>query len=337
MDVEIHPLFWFFMNSNIEKIIDKAFSDASISDLYVCIGNYETGDILYEYEKHNNADRKYFDLASLTKMLVGYDLFYKSGIDSNSTLDEFLPEFSSFPNLQKIKVLSLLTHESGLKPWKNFWIKNLESSFSSYQKRHEKILSLFLRYDEKDLLQDSSEYLYSDLNYILLGIIIERAANRSLKDIVNKKDYFFLETPRDNSKQFVDYGYCALRKKQIQGFVHDENCFSFSGISAHAGLFSSSNALKDQLQEFLNCHHKRLVNIQSNYPTRGGLQFQDSGDLLFGRIALGHLGFVGNDIWFDPSSSKFFILLSNRVKYGRLSSFMKDFRNNLYKEFSTEI
>ena len=53
-------------------------------------------------------------------MLVGYDLFYELGIDRNSTLDEFLPEFSIYPNISKIKVYSLLTHESGLKPWKNF-------------------------------------------------------------------------------------------------------------------------------------------------------------------------------------------------------------------------
>ena len=131
------------MNSNIEKIIDRAFYNGNISDLYICLGDYKSGDIFYEYEKHNKSDRKYFDLASLTKMLVGYDLFYELGIDRNSTLDEFLPEFSIYPNISKIKVYSLLTHESGLKAWKNFWLRNLDSSFSSYQERHKRILSIY--------------------------------------------------------------------------------------------------------------------------------------------------------------------------------------------------
>ena len=56
-------------------------------------------------------------------MLVGYDLFYELGIDRNSTLDEFLPEFSVYPNISKIKVYSLLTHESGLKAWKTFGLE----------------------------------------------------------------------------------------------------------------------------------------------------------------------------------------------------------------------
>ena len=38
------------MNSNIEKIIDRAFYNGNISDLYICLGNYKSGDIFYEYE-----------------------------------------------------------------------------------------------------------------------------------------------------------------------------------------------------------------------------------------------------------------------------------------------
>ena len=219
----------------------------------------------------------------------------------------------------------------------NFWLRNLDSSFSSYQERHKRILSIFLRYDEQDLLNHSSDYLYSDLNYIILGLIFERVTGRSLVEIVNKKDYFYIEKPYIDNSEFVDYGYCALRNKTIQGFVHDENCYSFSGVSAHAGLFSSSDSLKNELLTFLNKHHKKLISIQSNYPTRSGLQFQDAKNLIFNKIAVGHLGFVGNDIWCDPSSCKFFVLLSNRVKDARISSFMKDFRLNLYKEFSAEI
>ena len=45
------------MNSNIEKIIDRAFYNGNISDLYICLGDYKSGDIFYEYERHNKSDR----------------------------------------------------------------------------------------------------------------------------------------------------------------------------------------------------------------------------------------------------------------------------------------
>ena len=325
------------MNTNIESLISSAFDKNEITDFYLCIGDYRNDKTIYEIEKHENKENIIFDLASLTKFLVCFNYLHKLEISLDSPLLNWFPSFSQFKSIKNIKLFDLMSHESRLKPWKNFWIKEIDRTFSSMSERHSHIENLFIRYKEEDLLNIQSGYCYSDLNYILLGIIIEKETNSSLSELINCENYFYLDDENSNKTNFVNYGYCSIRGCDIQGFVHDENCYSFGGVSGHAGLFATGNALKRELLKILNEHHKTLVECQNQYPQRLGLQFQDSDSLLFSKVSIGHLGFVGNDIWIDPSSGRYFILLSNRVRKRRISPFMKDFRQRIYYELSKEL
>ena len=254
-------------------------------------------------------------------------------IDMNLRIKKILPLFSESNRLNDLSIRSLVSHTSGLKPWKNFWINNLTNP-----KRDVAIFKNHLaRYSDESLFNKDESYCYSDLNYIILGFLIEQLSSKNLENCISRDGLFFAGKNSVALERYVSYGFCPVRKKEIRGFVHDENCYSFDGISSHAGLFSDSSSVKSNLLDFINCHEDYLLEAQKNLNIRKGLQIQDSSPLIFKRPSVGHLGFVGNDIWIDPIGKNYFILLTNRVKKERISPFMKVFRKEIYSIIEEEI
>ena len=325
------------MSNKVNDIINKAIDADEITDLAISICNYKNDNSLLDFETHLDKRCKYFDLASLTKILVTYKLCQNLDESLNADIIKYLPNFANRQLFEGLSINDLLTHTSGLKAWKNFWINQLdEYSELSLKDKHLRIVKVLDRYKKQELFKADRSYLYSDLNYILLGLILERIYDKEIKELLVDKNIFYKDQSIDKS-EFVNYGYCPIRKQNIQAIVHDENSYSLGGLTGHAGAFASFEGIKSYLKEFcLEFEHKLLV-AQENPNQKFAFQFQDTKPLIFNRISVGHLGFVGNDFWVDPKSGYFFILLSNRVAKKRRSSFMKEFRRDLYRAIAEEL
>jgi CubicO group peptidase (beta-lactamase class C family) len=293
-----------------------------------------------------------YDIASLTKVVATTTLVAKLAegdfpvpLDLDAKVDRYLPEWTAGiegekglmnllgENTQEIEwrrqvtVRHLLTHTSGLPPFKEYW-----RTSKSKQDTLTKIFAEPLEYEP------GTKEVYSDLGIILMAEIVERLTGRTVDDLaktyifspLDMKDTMFRPpqklwpwiAPTEFDRNF--------RNRLIQGEVHDENAFAMGGVSGHAGLFSTAPDLAAFCQMLLNGgvyeHHrilKRATIAQftapqplSNgtrtlgwaVPTEGG-----SSGHYFSTHSFGHTGFTGTSIWIDPDRQLFVVLLTNRV------------------------
>jgi serine-type D-Ala-D-Ala carboxypeptidase len=125
-----------------------------------------------------------YDLASLTKPLITALLAVKSAergeLDLNAPLAAYLWEFND-KEKREITLTQLLTHTSGLPNWRPLYIDAPDRATVP-----EAIARILL---EPSPLHDSREVIYSDLNYILLGFVLERVLGDRI-DRVAKREIF---------------------------------------------------------------------------------------------------------------------------------------------------
>jgi CubicO group peptidase (beta-lactamase class C family) len=163
--------------------------------------------------------------------------------------------------------------------------------------------------------------VYSDINFLLLGIAIERLTGRPLIDQPLPEGLTFRPDP----------GLCAAterdswRGRVIRGEVHDENAFAFGGAAGHAGLFGTVDGVldfaaslldgtglsADSLREIRTRQSAtRTVGWEAPYPNwSGGSACSDD--------TIGHTGFTGTGLWIDFARGIAWTLLTNRVHPSR--------------------
>ena len=326
--------------------VDDAFRDKYFSHAYVECGFLDSP--LPSYTRHwaSNPDETIYDLASLSKGLctapLVYNMLGKKGL--STCLGDYI---SGLPgDVSSLTIISLLGHVSGLEAWRNFWINRLnsETSLEDYgfdAKEH--ILEVFRR---SDCMSKERKERYSDLGFILLGLMLEESCQGSLDNQFYdfQKNVLSLENPllvygnRVPKSQAIVSSYCKLRDRNLKGEVHDENCYSLGGISGHAGLFSTGPQLGQYLRRF---HQSELGKdfIRANYEaslagdTMLGLRKGDdpSSEVFGNGKAIGHLGFTGTAFWLDCDRKSYGIFLSNRIVSGRISGRIKTLRADVFK------
>jgi beta-glucosidase-like glycosyl hydrolase/CubicO group peptidase (beta-lactamase class C family) len=271
-----------------------------------------------------------YDLASLTKVVAATTLtmqFFETGIlKLDDPVSRFYPPFTG-NDREKIAIRHLLAHSSGLPAHLPFY-KDTKGKATFVIK----ILQTPLEYEP------GTKTVYSDLGIILLGDILEKVSGKSLDRLAQERIFaplgmshtLFKPGPKlkgETAPTEKD----AWRGRMIQGEVHDENAFAMGGVSAHAGLFSTSDDLSIFCQMLLNggvyAHHRivkrstleRFVSRQ-NSPSESSRTLgwdtpspgSSAGTLLSDK-SFGHTGFTGTSIWLDPTRELFIILLTNRV------------------------
>jgi serine-type D-Ala-D-Ala carboxypeptidase len=193
-------------------------------------------------------------------------------------------------------------------------------------------------------LNKRGEYLYSDLNMVLLQQIIESVTHEKLDRLVNKI-YTDLELTKIGFKPLewtikqkvapteLDN---LFRKDTLQGYVHDETAAIFGGVSGNAGLFSNAKSVAVICQLLLNngvYHGKRIIKskvirdfTQSPLIKKGiyrGLGFDKrKSDNFFDNNQFGHTGFTGTFFFLNPKNNRFLIVLTNRVHPSRANRLM---------------
>lgn len=283
----------------------------------------------------------YYDLASLTKIIFTVpalmQAFEKGLWNLESRVVDFWPDFPH----RETRLTQLLTHSSGAVWWHPFFQEiNLHDSVEARRAQvKEKIKSL--PFEPKD------ESVYSDVGFLILGFCLEAMEQKSLSEIwkdlktrlypgLSTLDFHLDNRPMQPARFYAPTERCAWRGRLIQGEVHDENAYALGGVSSHAGLFSSIDDvswyglfLRSQLLGISKTSFKlktaRIFTTRARplgkgdwslgfmMPTPGSASCGD----YFSPYSVGHLGFTGTSLWYDPYLDILVVILSNRVLLGR--------------------
>ncbi|GAB3934780.1 serine hydrolase domain-containing protein [Micromonospora vulcania] len=277
-----------------------------------------------------------FDLASVSKLfttIVTMQQVERGRVDLDAPVARYVPEFAA-GGKATVTVRMLLTHTSGLPAFTALW-----SRYPTPAERFAAALATPLAAGATP----GSQYVYSDLGLIALGVLLERVTGRPLNDLVRDgvtgplgmTDTGYNPGPERRSRIAATEYQPYAGRGMVWGEVHDENAWSLGGVAGHAGVFSTAADLAVLCQSLLNGGEYRgrrvlrsdtvramLVNynapLESAYPESDrGLGFELNKHWymmgLSSPLGFGHTGFTGTSIVIDPLSHSFVVLLSNRV------------------------
>ncbi len=321
-------------------VLDRAVADHAFPGGVLAVG-YKNKLVVREFGRQTydakspavNVDTIY-DAASLTKPVVTTTLLAMQVEAGRMGLDwpvgRYIPEWNEGPNpdwRKTVTIRNLLTHTSGLPAHEDYFLK-----LHSKQEFIAAISREPLEY------QPGTKTIYSDLGFILLGEVLERATGKTVDQLARQQIFGPLDMgstmfnpPKDLLGRIApteeDKSY---RKRLVHGVVHDENAYAMGGVAGHAGMFTTAGDLAVFCQMLLNGgiygHHRLLAratvaqftapeSLADKTRTLGWMTPtpNSSSGRYFGPRSFGHLGYAGTSIWIDPDRQLFVILLTNRV------------------------
>ena len=280
-----------------------------------------------------------FDLASLTKVVATttsvMKLVEEGHIRLNDPVAQLIPEFGRYGK-SGITIRQLLTHTSGLRP-----DLELEVEFHGAEE------AIRRASDEVPTSPPGERFVYSDINFFLLGDIVRRVSGETLDryatarifDPLGMKETAFLP-PESWRPRIAPTEACATLAWPcegsvpfLRGVVHDPTSRRMDGVAGHAGLFSTAADLSRFCRMLLGGGSLGTVRILSpatvarmtspSTPAEmravRGLgwdidsSYSSNRGELFPIGSFGHTGFTGTSLWLDPVSKSYVIFLSNRV------------------------
>jgi CubicO group peptidase (beta-lactamase class C family) len=282
-----------------------------------------------------------FDLASLTKPIATATAVLRLVQRGRLALDQpvaaWLPAFTG-DGKDRVTVFHLLNHSSGLPAWKPVYkMIAPEEAGRANARLYERILAEPLVY------ATGSQSVYSDLGFILLGLIVERADGRRfdrfcLEEVftplaMDATGFRPLDRPELVSRSIAATEQCAWRGRLLRGEVHDENCFALGGVSGHAGLFAPVDDLARFVASLMVADRgggegpfagvspallDQFLSRQSTPGSSWGLGWDtpsepSSSGRWFSPRSCGHLGYTGTSVWIDRDRGWSVLLLTNRV------------------------
>ncbi|MGI6335782.1 MAG: serine hydrolase domain-containing protein [Eubacteriales bacterium] len=286
-------------------------------------------------------ERTLYDMASLTKVMSTTMVAFRLMERGMLTLDDTLGRYLDAPEDKRdITVRQLMTHTSGMVA-----SKHIDEIDPDPARACESVLSLPLR----DKPGRSVEY--SCMGYILLGKALEKAGGKRLDELARELVYKPLKMTRTGYNPLergeTDIACTEYRPeygKYLCGVVHDENARFQNGVSANAGLFSClddcvtfarmllrggetedgtrflSPAL---LREATRCHtagmgEARGIGFHINrFPDADVNRYAGPAGELFSPGSFGHTGYTGTNLFVDPVSGLYAVILTNRVHLTR--------------------
>jgi len=273
-----------------------------------------------------------FDMASVSKLFTSIavvQLMEEGRVALESPVATYLPEFAA-AGKESVTIRHLLTHTSGFTSWLPL--------YSRYPDKASRVAAVM---NQPLTNPVGTVYLYSDLNLITLGVLVERLRGQSLDEVVaarltqplGMKDTGYNPAVKERTAA-TEYQAVPARG-MVWGEVHDENAWSLDGTSGHAGVFSTADDMAILAQALLNGGTYRgarildrksvsllITNFNEDFPGDDhGLGFELNQtwymDALSGPRTAGHTGYTGTSIVIDFTSRSFAILLTNRVHPSR--------------------
>lgn len=321
----------------VDAVIEEAIADSVIPGAVLLVGR--RGKVVYHKaygrrawvpsEEPMTLDT-IFDVASMTKPIATaasvMRLVEMGKVRLQDRVSVYLPEFAS-AGKRGIRVAQLLTHTSGLAPGVPW--TTLARDYGAYCPE----AVWWWVVENPPRIEPDSDFLYSDLNYLTLRLIVERVTGESLAGFADREIYgplgmtdtgFF--PPPEHLSRIAPTE--QLEGELLRGIVHDPMSRMLGGIGGSAGLFSTARDISIFSQMILNggtyngerIYAPLTLEAMSHDRDRGrGYGFDVfspyaniRGDLL-GPESFGHSGYTGTSIWIDYEEQLFVILLTNRV------------------------
>lgn len=266
-----------------------------------------------------------FDLASLTKVVATTTSILQLAEQGRLQLDApamlYWPEFG-LNGKAFITVRQLLSHRSGLRA---------DMDLKEDWQGHAEGLRRVVR--ETPVARPGTQTVYSDINFIILGELVQRVSGLPLDIYVQRH----ILTPL----QMHDTGFRppkrmrwriapteASKGKMLQGVVHDPTARRMRGVAGHAGLFGTADDLARFAQAVLRQEQilktSSVDSMQAPQSPAASSESRGLGWQLFAPMVanrddlppvgmIGHTGYTGTGIWIDLVQGQFLVLLSNRV------------------------
>jgi len=267
-----------------------------------------------------------FDLASLTKCVATttsiMKLVEEGRLRLNDPVAGFLAQFAQ-NGKQDITIRELLTHYSGLAP-------DLELA-APWTGRD---TAFAMAMAQKPVNPPGSRFVYSDINFEVLGFIVEKVSGQPLDKLAEKNVFQPLGMrhtrfrppeewlPRIAPTEYDEHG------KMLRGVVHDPTARRMGGVAGHAGLFSTADDLALFAQDLLtgfkvlspsSVEKMTTPQTPANAASVRGFGWDIDSPFATNRGELlpvgsfGHTGFTGTSLWIDPVTDTYIILLTNAV------------------------
>jgi len=271
--------------------------------------------------------RTLFDLASLTKVVATTPavmlLADRGQVALQHPVRRYLPGFTG-DGKDSVTVRHLLEHRSGLRPF-----LRLDTLARDGAEARRLVLTEPLRSPPGDRV------VYSDLNAMLLGWIVETVSGTTLDTFVTREILRPLgmtqagfRPPRSRRDVIMPVG--LWRGHAIAGEVHDQNAARLDGVAGHAGLYATGHDVARFAQFILRrgttAEGTALVRsgVVELFTRRGpgnralGWEMRDTTSAdnagrWMSPATFGHTGYTGTSVWIDPERDLFVILLTNRV------------------------
>jgi CubicO group peptidase (beta-lactamase class C family) len=320
----------------LEKAIaDRAFPACSLAITFrgELVAHKAFGRFTYDPASPEVTTATLFDLASLTKVVattaMAMILYERGLLDLEAPVTAIVPEFANpldndDPRRREVTVRMLLAHSSGLPAY--------EKLFQLAQTR-EQLLQAAFTAPLTDAPGARAEY--SDIGFIILGVVLERLADESLDAFCQREIFGPLGMTQTTFKPTAALKDAipptaddrTFRHRIIQGEVQDENASVLGGVAGHAGLFSTAEDLAILAHAMLNGGHPILRSSTVEFFSRRESSPDGTSRALgwdtpsapsqsgrhFSSRSFGHLGYTGTSLWLDPERQLSIALLTNRT------------------------
>ena len=324
--------------ADVDAIIDTAVQSGLIPGAVLAIGH--NGQVVYlrAYGSRSLVPARepmtvdtIFDAASLTKVMATtpsvMKLFEQGKIRLNDPVTNYLPEFQD--GKSDITIRLLMTHFSGLPP-----DLPLVPRWSGYQTGIEKALHA------RPIAPPGAHFLYSDINFILMGEIVRRLSGQSLAQFAREQIFAPL-----GMKETGFLPSAALRSRiapteidpdtgePLRGVVDDPTARYMGGVAGDAGVFTTAADLAKYAEMMLGSGERNDGRLFSPLTIKAFTEpaspadqpilralgwdmdspFSSNRGELYPIGSFGHTGYTGTSLWMDPTTNSFVILLTNAV------------------------
>ena len=343
--------------TTLDPIINDAIAQQQIPGAVVIVSH--NGQVVYRkvYGSRALVPRReamtldtVFDCASLSKVVATttamMQLWEQGKFRTSDPVAKYLPEFAQ-NGKQDITIRQLLVHYSGL-PEDLDLVKKWGGKDTAYR----------MAFEVAPERPSGSAFVYSDVNFIVLGALVERLSGEPLDEYAAKhvfaplgmKETSFLPPtswfPRIAPTEDENH-------HPLLGVVHDPTARRMGGVAGHAGMFSTADDLALFAQALLDGGRGVLTpatvakmtspqqpatgtalrgfgwDIDSPFSTNRGELLPVGG--------YGHTGYTGTSLWMDPATKTYIVLLTNAVHMNTVSAQEKGSAVSLRTKVATAV
>jgi CubicO group peptidase (beta-lactamase class C family) len=340
------------------RVLESAIADRAFPAAAIEVGTTSEilwreafGRLTFAEDARRAADNTIFDLASLTKVLATTPLVMQQIERGALHLDDPVARhIDPWQDADRagVTLRDLLAHCSGLPAWRPFF-REMQGRAS-----YEAAIAV-----EPLEYTPGARSIYSDLDFMILGFILEDAAPLSerfttMLTQMGVVEEILFTPPHLWRGRIAPTENDPWRGQVLVGEVQDENAWALGGLAGHAGLFGTAAAVGSCARHIMQILAGRTGAIgratMETFTTKRDdvpgssralgwdtmLPTSSCGTRMSAR-AFGHTGFTGTSLWIDPENDVYVALLTNRVYPTRANEKIKPVRPAFHDAVMSEL